>query len=272
MEEDIIPDVNLSELWHNISDINKNNIWKYLQTFCIININLNSSKELQELLSGESNEIDKENKKDIKDLKKIKKLKNSIDGITKDNKELDEQPDMPEMNQMNNIFESTSIGKLAKEIAEGMDLESMMGATNDGEEPNLENVMQNIMNPNNFMNLFQNINSKVQEKMQTGELSEESLTGEAQNLYGDFADNPMFKNMMNNPELQKMQEQMGNQSNDEQQNNKEVVNNLENDNPKIVPKNKTQARLQKKLKEKKIKVSEVKKSEKVGKVNVNKEK
>ena len=41
--------------------------------------------------------------------------------------------------------------------------------------------------------------------------------------------------------------------------------------PNIVPKNKTQARLQKKLKEKKIKVSEVKKAEKVGKVNVNKE-
>ena len=90
LEEDIIPGIRLNELWEtDISDINKNNIWKYLQTFCIININLNSSKELQELLSGESNEIDKENKKDIKDLKKIKKLKNSIDGITQDNKELE---------------------------------------------------------------------------------------------------------------------------------------------------------------------------------------
>jgi len=104
------------------------------------------------------------------------------------------------------------------------------------------------------------------------------LSGEAQNLYGDFADNPMFKNMMNNPELQKMQEQMQGQGavaeelGEEEQvkNNKNIrvnkLNNTLNDIPNIVPKNKTQERLQRK-----IKVSEAKKAEKVGKVNVNKE-
>ena len=37
----------------------------------------------------------------------------------------------------------------------------------------MESIMKNVMNPNNFMNLFQNINSKVQEKMSSGELTEE---------------------------------------------------------------------------------------------------
>ena len=64
------------------------------------------------------------------------------------------------------------------------------------------------MNPGNFMNLFQNINSKVQEKISKGDIDENMLTGEAQNLYGNFQNNPMFQNMMNNPELKKFQEQM----------------------------------------------------------------
>ena len=132
---------------------------------------------------------------------------------------------------------------------------------------NEENVMKNMMDPSNFMNMFQNINSKVQEKMQSGELSEESLSQEAESMYGNFADNPMFKNMMNNPDLQeqvnKVEQATANQS--------ERVKKMEKS--KVVPKNKTQERLQKKLaakNEKNIKVDEVKQSEKVGKVNVKK--
>ena len=104
---------------------------------------------------------------------------------------------------MNNIFENTGIGQLAKEIAEVLDFEEMMGKGNtentdiDNGEHSMESVMQNIMNPGNFMNLFQNINEKVQEKISTGALDENMLTGEAQNLYGNFQNNPMFQNMMN---------------------------------------------------------------------------
>ena len=274
--EELLMDVDLKKIWDSgISDIDKNNIWKYLQTFCIININLNSSKELQKLLSGETKEIDKENRKDLKDLKKIKKIKENIEEIKRDNyelsiKEVEEQEkrqnQMPNMDMMSGIFQNTGIGQLAKEIAEGMDIQSMMGDSEDG-EPNMENVMQNMMNPGNFMNLFQNINSKVQEKMQSGELSEEKLSQEAESMYGNFADNPMFKNMMNNPDLQeqvnKVEQATANQN--------ERVEKMEKS--KVVPKNKTQERLQKKLaakNEKNIKVNEVKRAEKTGKVNVKK--
>ena len=65
---------------------------------------------------------------------------------------------MPNMDMMSGIFQNTGIGQLAKEIAEGMDIQSMMGDSEDG-EPNMENVMQNMMDPSNFMNMFQNINS-----------------------------------------------------------------------------------------------------------------
>ena len=275
-DEELLMDVDLKKIWDSgISEIDKNNIWKYLQTFCIININLNSSKELQQLLSGETNEIDKDNRKDLKDLKKIKKIKENIDEIKKDNyelsiKEVEEQEkrqnEMPNMDMMSGIFQNTGIGQLAKEIAEGMDIQSMMGESEDG-EPNMENVMQNMMDPSNFMNLFQNINSKVQEKMQNGELSEEKLSQEAESMYGNFAGNPMFNNMMNNPDLQEQVNKVE-QATTNQMNRVDKMNK-----PNIVPKNKTQERLQKKLaakNEKNIKVDEVKRVEKTGKVNVKK--
>ena len=263
IQDDLIEGVPLNKIWQtDISDSVKDEIWKYLQTFCIININLNSSKELQDLLSGESSEIDKENKKDLKDLKRIKKLKESIDTINTTNKETN-----PELEGMNDIFSNTGIGALAKEIAEGLNFEEMLGSNPDldGGEQSMESVMQNMMNPGNFMNLFQNINSKVQEKIAKGDIDENMLTGEAQNLYGDFQNNPMFQNMMNNPELKKFQESM-NVNNvggsdesdtkddkdpvDEAKKNKSVRVEKLDENHKVIPKNKTEERLQKKLAQK----------------------
>ena len=84
-DENIIQYIPIKTIWSDyMEDVDKNKIWKFLQTFCIININLNSSNELKQLLSGESTEIKKDNKKDIKDLKKIKKLKSSINDINKE--------------------------------------------------------------------------------------------------------------------------------------------------------------------------------------------
>lgn len=257
--DDLIDGIPLSKIWKSdISDSVKDEIWKYLQTFCIISINLNSSKELQELLSGDTKDIDPENRKDLKDLKRIKKLKESIDTIN-ENKKNDE----PDMNGMNDIFSNTGIGQLAKEIAEGLDFEEMLGQNKDLDsgEQNMEDIMQNIMNPANFMNLFQNINSKVQDKIQSGDIDESMLTGEAQNLYGNFQNNPMFQSMMNNPELKKFQESMNNnkESGESDGNNavetavktakknKNVRVEKLDENHRVIPQNETQERLQKKL-------------------------
>ena len=254
--EELLMDVDFKKIWGSgISDIDKNNIWKYLQTFCIININLNSSKELQKLLSGETKEIDKENRKDLKDLKKIKKIKENIEEIKKDNyelsiKEVEEEEkrknQLPNMDMMSGIFQNTGIGQLAKEIAEGIDIQSMIGESENG-EPNMENVMKNMMDPTNFMNIFQNINSKVQEKMQSGELNENALSEEAESMYGNFAENEMFKNMMNTPEfkdeINKVEEATANQNERVEKMKQTKVKSK----PKLVPKNKTQERLQKKL-------------------------
>jgi len=254
---EIIDGVSLTDIWANeeTTIIAKNNIWKYLQTFCIININLNSSNELQQLLSGEVTEINKENRKDLKDIKNIKKLKNSIADINKDNKD-----NNAEMNPegFNEIFTNTGIGQLAKEIAEDIDFESLMGDTSQGDNP--EDILGNMMNSGNIMGLFSSINQKVQEKIKSGNLSEETLSGEAETLYEGFKGNAMFENLMKNPEISKMQENMKKQANTTQEMPDmsqllQMAGNMMNSMPPGMQSgmqqgahmNKTQERLQKKL-------------------------
>jgi hypothetical protein len=234
-DENIFEYIPIKTIWsEHMEELDKNKIWKYLQTLCVININLNSSNELKQLLSGESTEIKKENKKDIKDLKNLKKLKSSINEINKEEEEYNSKNNDDEnLKGLEGVFENTGIGKLAKNIAENMDFNSIMGNI-DPNETDMNKVMQNMMNPANFMNIFNDINKQVKEKIEEGDISEETLKTEAQELYGSFSNNPLFSNMMNDPNLKKMKEQM-NQSND---------NNNTNLNP-------TQERLRNKLKNKK---------------------
>ena len=246
---EIIEGVSLSDIWVNeeTTMVAKNNIWKYLQTFCIININLNSSNELQKLLSGEVNEINKENIKDLKDIKNIKKLKNSIEDINKNNEENNSEINTEGFDE---IFTNTGIGQLAKEIAEDIDFESLMGETEESGNP--EDILGNMMNSGNIMGLFSTINEKVQEKIKSGNLSEETLSGEAETLYDGFKGNPMFDNLMKNPEINKMQKKMQEQTNETQEMPDmsqllQMAGNMMNSMPQGMPRNKTQERLQKKL-------------------------
>ena len=72
---------------------------------------MDSSENLQKLLSGESDEIE-ENKKDLKQLKTLKKLKENIE----------KDPENVVDPGLENMIENSSIGKLAKEIAEDLDI------------------------------------------------------------------------------------------------------------------------------------------------------
>ena len=156
----ILDNVSMKDIWKdNITDSTKNSIWKYLQTFCAIYINLKSSENLKELLSGESNTIE-QNKKDIQDLKKLQKIKEN----------------MKEEDNFENILNNTSIGTLAKEIAESIDMPSMDNISSPDD-------LSNLLNGDKLMNLFNTVNTKVKEKINTGELNNDILSREAQKLY-----------------------------------------------------------------------------------------
>jgi hypothetical protein len=189
--EDILEEISFRNLWmKNISDKTRNTIWKYFQTFTIININLNSSKQLQEALSsmneGEIKKEDIKDKQTAKDLKKLKKLAEEVK-TEQDGDELDLE------NMLGGLMDS-NIGSIAKEVASSMKIDEMFG--NIDENSNPMDVMAQMMNPEKMGNIFQNINSVMEGKMKNGELNEDILKKEAESMYGDMANNPLFGNLM----------------------------------------------------------------------------
>ena len=190
--ENILEEISFQRLWEkNISDKTKATIWKYFQTFTIININLNSSKQLQEALTsmndGEITKEDIKDKQTAKDLKKLKKLTEDVKEEVNDEDELD-------LDNMLGGLMNSNIGSIAKEVASGMKLDEMFG--NIDENANPMEVMAQMMNPEKMGNIFQNINNVMETKMKSGELNEDILKKEAQSMYGDMANNPLFGNLM----------------------------------------------------------------------------
>ena len=222
-----LKNIDIKKLWTNLEEINKNNIWKYLQTMCLIKLNIESNNELKNILSGE-NELDQSNKENLKTLKKMKLLK---EGLNETNEKIENEEKSQPQN-IENILNNTGIGNLAKEIAEGFELEN--------EDPS------EIMNPSNLMSLFTKINSTVQNKIESGDLDLSKVTSELPSLYSNMQQDPLFNQMMNmNTSNQEEQTEhtQEEQKEEQKETKKEKVT-------KNKPKNKTQKRLQKKLEEK----------------------
>lgn len=166
----LIKDISMNTLWSSdISKKTKESIWKYLNIFCLINLNVTSgdamTKAQQKLLSGE-----KVTKKELLLMKKFKKLNENI------NKEDDTENNSGPVNFEG--LENTSIGGLAKEITEGLNID--------------ENNAEDLLKPENMMNIFQTINSTLQSKIENKEIDMNNLFGEASGLMN----NGMMENMM----------------------------------------------------------------------------
>ena len=249
----LLTDISFKNIWTiNISYKTKETIWKYLQTFCLLALNHQSNKELTAALSdlSENKDIEITDKKVASDVKKIKKMTENIkEPIAEDLS--DALPETtnnsdPE-NPLENIMGNTDIGKLAEEVTKELDLESMLGSIN---SDNPMDIFQSLMSGDAMNKIMGTINNVVNTKVESGELNKEAMLNEAQGIYGQLGDNPMFqqmtqKGMEQKQEQKQKQEQPIAQQPVAQQNNPHQSN-------------KTKARLQKKLKEKqKIQVNKV---------------
>ena len=187
--------INIKKLWEDLEEINKNNIWKYLQTMGLIKLNIESNNELKDILSGE-NEMDESNKENLKTLKKMKLLKK---GLNETNEEIDKnEEEETKQTNMEDILNNTGIGNLAKEIADGFELEN--------DDPS------EIMNPANLMSLFTKINSTVQNKIESGDLDLSKVTTELPSLYSNMQKDPLFGEMMNMQSSQENNEETPNET------------------------------------------------------------
>lgn len=223
----ILTNISSKEMWdQKISYKTKETIWKYLQTFCLLALNHQSNQELQTALSSlnDNKTIEITDKKIASDVKKIKKMSENIKEPIAEDMSTNEEPAPESTNEtnpfsdMDNLLNGSEIGKIAKEVSETLDIESMLG----GDSGNPMEMFQKLMSGDAMGKIMGTIHNVVNDKVESGQLNENTMKNEAEGMYKNMGNNPLFQAM----------NQMGQQPHKPQQSNK------------------TRARLQKKLKEK----------------------
>ena len=210
-ENVILQHVNFNKIWNieDLTDDNRDIIWSYLQTLYIfayeyvkevdIKNVLNTFRDIS--LEDESVDIDTKN------------LLNIIYNLTDKYKDpnTEEAENATTNNNMSfnmpDIFNGT-IGDLAKEIAEEIDPSQI-----NLEDPSalLKDLLSGNFNEENdksgIVNLVKNITSKIQDKIATGDINQNDLFSEAQNMMSNFSNNAdgdmaglgsIFSNLMGN--------------------------------------------------------------------------
>tara|TARA_B100000963_G_C22612835_1_gene665781 strand:+ start:364 stop:1305 length:942 start_codon:yes stop_codon:yes gene_type:complete len=229
----ILTDISFKHMWStNISDKTKEAIWKYLQTFCLLAINHKSSQDLQSALSdlSDNKEIDIKDKNVASDVKKIKKMtENMQEPLPEPSPEPEGSNPLENMEQM---MLQSDIGKIAQEVSQSLDIESML----DSDSDNPMEVFQKLMSGDGLGKIMNTIHTTVSQKVDTGEIDQEAMVQQAQSMYQSMGQNPMFQALSMMQGMQGMQGQGQGMPEPAQ------------------PRNKTQERLQKKLKQRKAQV------------------
>tara|TARA_Y100000590_G_scaffold177314_2_gene202504 strand:+ start:312 stop:1250 length:939 start_codon:yes stop_codon:yes gene_type:complete len=236
-EEDpiILQNVSFKLIWNSdISDQTRNSIWKYLQTFCIVNIQSESTTEkINDVIKLiDSNEKVKD-KETVRNMKKLKKLNEEFD-IKEIKKIISENPESIDqgVNQMDTMFENTSIGKIAKEITQDLDIESIVSGGGG---------IEDILTGGGMANIMKTITSKMSDK--EGQMDTDQLMKEATEICGSMEGNPLFSSLLG---MQgDMFKNMSQEGKSPQSDTKQINLNNSSHNPRT-----TKERLQKKLKEK----------------------
>lgn len=200
----ILKDVDFNVIWSKSNDMNKEIIWKYLHTLILIGNNYNGAikkdgifKQFNEMLS--QSELDDESLSQISD--QAKAMLNMVKSLSEENSEKNtENNENKGENLAGGMFENTKIGEIAKELASEInfdDFSKNLGSIGDDENPDPSKLFDNLIgkDPMKLMGLIQNVGTKIQDKISNGQINEQELVSEAQNMMQGLQDNPLFKGM-----------------------------------------------------------------------------
>jgi hypothetical protein len=204
--------VNFKDIWcSKISDTTRGKIWNYLQTFSMLSITINSNKDLTKIMSSLNNIVkgeasETENNELNAVINNLKKLSTSL---TKGDDD-DGEPPVPDLSgegvedKFNSFFSGSKIGDLAKEIAGDLNVEKMVAENKDKPEDLLKNLFSGGGGGGaegggkfNIMNVVENISSKINKKIADGDIKEDDLMKEAQNMMSSMQGNSLFGNLFN---------------------------------------------------------------------------
>lgn len=206
----ILPNIKFHLIWNDeeVDDECKETIWKYLHTLYIYSYEFQKDSDVKEILEQlkniqqDNSELDEQTKTFLSIIDNLSG-KNEIDIDNMSDSDDEDTgnssnfslPNMPDLSGLMN----GSIGKLAQEIVSGLDTSKL-----DLEDPSklLKNLMSgNIDKDSGLMNLVKDITGKIHDKINSGELNEEHLYSEANNVMNTFnsssKNNNLFNNMFN---------------------------------------------------------------------------
>lgn len=195
----LIKNVDFKKIWESeeLSDSNKETIWEYLQTLFVLGKTIISdSDKIKQMVENfknlrENNTLEScEQSNDQEDNDMAQMLKNLS--------ERQQNTEKSEPNLNEDMLKSGMIGKLAQELSEEINIDSLNLNMDDTE--NVDDIFSNLIsgdNPMKFMNLLQKVGSKIQDKVSSGGLDQEKLVEEATSMMGALTGgNPLLDNLM----------------------------------------------------------------------------
>lgn len=215
MTTEFIPNVDFKQLYHceGVSEQTRQTIWKYLQLILFILVGtmkdkmdfgdaMNMFDQLgEDDLQGKLQEAMGSIHEFFSTMENAEDKKESADGPTATATDNMPQPEQIHDHLMG-LFDG-KIGKLAKELATDFasDIEGNLGFGFDDVNSSKDVLQKLMQNPNKISGLVKTVGEKLNEKMESGEVSQQDLLSEAGSMMrkmkemggGNMGD--MFKNM-----------------------------------------------------------------------------
>lgn len=189
----LIENIDFEKLFNSDITINTENaIWKYIHSLYLLGNNIISSgkTDMDNVLNFLKDGGDKS----------LTELSHQAQGLLNVIKHLEEKPTANDVEpQLDNLFGDSKIGELAQELAGEMNIADL-GLTEDMNE-NPGKLLESLMsgdNSQNLMSMIQTVGSKIQNKISTGEVNEQQLLNEAQNMMGSLGNNDLLSGLMKN--------------------------------------------------------------------------
>ena len=198
---ELIPSIDFSFLFkQNISEKTRQVLWKYLQLLLFSFVGDFSGESFGDAskVFEQINEDDFKNKLQ-ETMKEMEKMFDVSGDNTESNINLEDLPDADQMHEHISGLLDGKLGQLAKEIAE-----ETAGELKLSDSDNVEGAFQSLLqNPTKLMSLVKNIGSKMDSKLKSGNINQEELMEEANNLMGKMNNLPGMGN------IQEMLSKMG---------------------------------------------------------------
>jgi hypothetical protein len=185
LRTDFFLNIEFKELWKDATENTKTILWKYLQLFLfVIMPDITDTAMFGEKTFRLFEMIDEDQFKD-KMNETMKELHGFFENADMKNMKSEDMPNVDDIHDhMKGLFDG-KLGSLAKEISEElyaeMDFSDLEESMKEGNDASYDTIFKKLMkNPTQIFEMIQNIRTKLQTKIESGEIKESELM---QNAY-----------------------------------------------------------------------------------------